>query len=181
MCATLAAQPALISPIKFHNSVHNAAAGYWTIGTGCLAASTAVTAFEHSFAAGLLEALTQCVADARPVLLVAFDVQSVGPLATVTTSAGLLAAALVLAPGAQRAQPSPPSPRAGAGARPAPGRRCVQRRRGRSPATRWPTRCRSSRRSRVGDARAARAAARRALALGWRRYPWPDAAAAVQA
>ncbi len=98
MCATLAAQPGLISPIKFHNSVHNAAAGYWTIGTACMAASTAVTAFEYSFAAGLLEALTQCRADARPVLLVAFDVQSVGPLATVTTSAGLLAAALVIAP-----------------------------------------------------------------------------------
>ena len=30
MCATLASDPALISPTKFHNSVHNAPAGYWT-------------------------------------------------------------------------------------------------------------------------------------------------------
>jgi hypothetical protein len=97
MCTTLASKPALISPTRFHNSVHNAAAGYWTIGTGCMAASTALTAFEHSFAAGLLEAATQCLADGGPVLLVAFDVQSVGALATVTKSQGLLAAAFVLA------------------------------------------------------------------------------------
>jgi hypothetical protein len=98
MCATLAGEPTQLSPTRFHNSVHNAAAGYWTIGTGCMAASSALSAFRHSFAAGLLEAATQCVADDSPVLLVAFDVQSVGPLATVTHSAGLLAAAFVLAP-----------------------------------------------------------------------------------
>ncbi|MGZ5893550.1 MAG: beta-ketoacyl synthase chain length factor, partial [Caldimonas sp.] len=78
MCATLASQPTLISPTRFHNSVHNAAAGYWTIATGCRAASTALTAFDASFAAGLLEAATQCIADDRAVLLVACDVQAVG-------------------------------------------------------------------------------------------------------
>ena len=98
MCATLATQPAAISPTRFHNSVHNAAAGYWTIATGCRAASSALTAFDASFAAGLLEAATQCAADDGPVLLVAFDVEAVGALATVTKSAGLLAAALVIAP-----------------------------------------------------------------------------------
>ncbi len=98
MCTTLASQPTLISPTRFHNSVHNASAGYWTIGTGCMAASTALTAFEHSFAAGLLEAATQCAAEDRAVLLVAFDVQATGALATVTKSEGSLAAAFVLAP-----------------------------------------------------------------------------------
>ena len=98
MCSTLAAQPTLISPTRFHNSVHNAAAGYWTIGTGCMAASSALTAFDASFAAGLLEAATQCVADDRAVLLVAYDVQAVGALASVTQSEGLLAAAFVIAP-----------------------------------------------------------------------------------
>ena len=98
MCATLASQPTAISPTRFHNSVHNAAAGYWTIATGCRAASTALTAYDGSFAAGLLEAATQCVADERPVLLVAFDGQAVGALATVTKSEGLLAGAWVLAP-----------------------------------------------------------------------------------
>ncbi len=98
MCTTLATAPTLISPTRFHNSVHNASAGYWTIGTGTMAASSALTAFTHSFAAGLLEAATQCVADDVPVLLVAFDVNAVGSLASVTSSEGMLAGALVLAP-----------------------------------------------------------------------------------
>ena len=98
MCSTLVDQPTMISPTRFHNSVHNAAAGYWTIATRCRAGSTALSAFDTSFAAGLLEAATQCVADDRPVLLVAYDVQAVGAIATVTKSEGLLAAALVLAP-----------------------------------------------------------------------------------
>jgi len=100
MCATLATTPTLISPTKFHNSVHNAAAGYWTIATGCREASTALSAFDASFAAGLLEAASQCSADGRAVLLVAFDVAATGALATVAASEGLLACALVLAPAA---------------------------------------------------------------------------------
>jgi hypothetical protein len=98
MCATLASEPTAISPTRFHNSVHNAAAGYWTIATGCREASTALTAFDASFGAGLLEAASQCLADARPVLLVAFDVAASGALASVTKSTGLLACAFVLAP-----------------------------------------------------------------------------------
>jgi hypothetical protein len=98
MCATLATTPTLCSPTKFHNSVHNAAAGYWTIGTGSQRPSTALLAGPATFAAGLLEATCQVLVDLTPVLLVAYDVGSRGPLATVTRSEGLLAAGLVLAP-----------------------------------------------------------------------------------
>lgn len=98
LCSMLVSAPTLISPTKFHNSVHNAASGYWGIGTGCLQASTAVSAFECSFAAGLLEALTQCAADDRPVLLVGYDIEAPGALASTNDSRGLLAAALVIAP-----------------------------------------------------------------------------------
>lgn len=98
MCSTLAADPKLLSPIKFHNSVHNAAVGYWTIGTGCMAASNSLTAYESTFAAGLLEAAAQCAADQQPVLLVGYDMPAVGALASVTTSRGLLAVALVVSP-----------------------------------------------------------------------------------
>lgn len=98
LCTTLASQPTMVSPTKFHNSVHNAASGYWTIGTGCHAATTAVSAWQRSFAAGLLDAATQCAADATPVLLVAYDAQAVGALASVAVSEGLLGAALVLSP-----------------------------------------------------------------------------------
>lgn len=98
MCKTLADAPTLVSPTRFHNSVHNAASGYWTMATGCMMASTALTAFECSFAAGLLEAATQCAADDMPVLLVGYDIEARGALSSVTRSRGLLATALVLAP-----------------------------------------------------------------------------------
>jgi Beta-ketoacyl synthase, N-terminal domain len=98
MCKTLAEAPTLVSPTRFHNSVHNAASGYWTMASGCTQASTALAAFESSFAAGLLEAATQSAADACPVLLVGYDVEARGALKSVTRSRGLLSAALVLAP-----------------------------------------------------------------------------------
>ncbi len=98
MCSTLATDPMVLSPTRFHNSVHNAAVGYWTIGTGCMAASNAVSAYEHSFAAGLLEAAAQCAADGTPVLLVGYDAPSVGALTSITDSRGLLAVALVISP-----------------------------------------------------------------------------------
>ncbi|MBM0104442.1 beta-ketoacyl synthase chain length factor [Steroidobacter sp. S1-65] len=98
MCSTLAATPALISPIKFHNSVHNAAAGYWSIGTGSLAPYTAISAYEYTFGAGLIEAATQAACEERPVLYVAFDIEAKGALASMAPSRGLLGAALVLAP-----------------------------------------------------------------------------------
>lgn len=96
MCDTLAADPTAISPTKFHNSVHNAAAGYWTIGTGCTEATTAISAYDATFAQGLIEAMMQLATGTPAVLLVAYDTASSGPLGTVTHSEGLLGAALVL-------------------------------------------------------------------------------------
>ena len=98
ICSALVSTPLLISPTKFHNSVHNAASGYWTIGTGCMRASTAVSAFECSFAAGLLEALTQCSTEDSAVLLVGCDIAACGALLSTNDSRGLLGVALVLAP-----------------------------------------------------------------------------------
>lgn len=98
MCATLASTPTLISPIKFHNSVHNAAAGYWSIGARNQASYTAISAYEHTFGTGLLEAATQVACEGKPVLFVAFDIEAKGALATVVPSRGVVGAALVLAP-----------------------------------------------------------------------------------
>ena len=98
MCSTLVSAPLLISPTKFHNSVHNAASGYWGIATGCMQPSIAVSAFECSFAAGLLEALTQCAAEQRAVLLVGCDIAACGALASTNDSRGMLAVALVVSP-----------------------------------------------------------------------------------
>lgn len=98
MCATLASAPTELSPTRFHNSVHNAPAGYWTIATGCHAPSNAVCAQRESFGAGLLEAAGVVLADQRPVLLVCSDTAGSGPLTEVTGCAAPFACALVLSP-----------------------------------------------------------------------------------
>lgn len=96
ICSTLATDASSLSPTRFHNSVHNAAAGYWTIGVGSHAPATAISSFEATFAQGLVEAMSQLAAGAPRVLLVACDAPSAGPLAAVSPSAGLLGGALVL-------------------------------------------------------------------------------------
>lgn len=96
MCASLASDARSLSPTRFHNSVHNAAAGYWTIGAGAMQPTTAISAAQASFAQGLVEAFAQLAGGADAVLLVAYDGASAGPLAQVVRSAGLLGAALVL-------------------------------------------------------------------------------------
>lgn len=98
LCKTLAADPTLLSPTRFHHSVHNAASGYWAIASSSHAASTALSAFETSFAAGLLEAATQCQADEQAVMLVAYDTEATGALMSVNSCRGLLALALLLSP-----------------------------------------------------------------------------------
>ncbi|HYM86946.1 MAG TPA: beta-ketoacyl synthase chain length factor [Pseudoxanthomonas sp.] len=96
MCETLANEPRTISPTRFHNSVHNAAAGYWTIGAGAMTPATAISAYNASFAQGLLEALAQLATGDEAVLLVGYDGQATGPLSLTSHSTGLLSGALVL-------------------------------------------------------------------------------------
>ena len=60
--------------------MHNAAAGYWGIATGATAAANALCAYDASFGAGLLEALTQVRTQGVPVLLVAYDTVYPQPL-----------------------------------------------------------------------------------------------------
>ena len=98
VCETLARTPLDMSPTKFHNSVLNAPAGYWTIATGCTTASSAVTAHHRSFAAGLLETAVFACAEDTPVLFASSDVASTGPLGEMTHTTLAFGAALVLAP-----------------------------------------------------------------------------------
>lgn len=87
-----------VSPTRFHNSVHNAAAGYWNIATGARTPANSLAAFDASFAAGLLEAAVQVAAENIPVLLVAFDLPFPSPLNEVRTIAVPLSVALLLTP-----------------------------------------------------------------------------------
>lgn len=96
ICLALTKSQRLISPTDFHNSVHNAAAGYWSIAAGARAASTAISAHDGSFGAGLLEACSQVLADFRDVLLVAFDLPAPEPLSATRFIACPAAVALVL-------------------------------------------------------------------------------------
>jgi hypothetical protein len=126
ICTTLATDAHALSPTRFHNSVHNAAAGYWTIGAGCNAPATAISSHDATFAQGLVEAMAQLAAGAPQVLLVAYDGPAGGPVGGVSPSAGLLGGALVLV-----AEPRHETPRLRAtlvdGTAPPPSGRLAQR------------------------------------------------------
>jgi hypothetical protein len=98
LCETLASADRHLSPTRFTNSVHNAAAGYWHIAVGSQAASTSLSAFDGSFCAGLIEAATQVACSAAPVLLVACDVPYPDPLHRLRALPHHMGVALVLAP-----------------------------------------------------------------------------------
>ena len=114
LCTALATPAAAVSPTDFHNSVHNAATGYWSIGAHSQAASTALCAYDGSFAAGLLEAACQIAIEKRPVLLMAVDLPYPPPLAPHRPVLHGLAVALVLEPGTgleislEGSEPTPP-------------------------------------------------------------------------
>ena len=98
ICQALAAIPPQMSPTRFHNSVHNAPAGYWSIFARSREPSTTLCAYEFSFAAGLLEAVAQTIVEQRPVLLVAYDLPCPDPIRTLWPVTRPFAAALLLAP-----------------------------------------------------------------------------------
>jgi len=98
LCETLAGADRQLSPTRFTNSVHNAPAGYWHIAVGSRSASTSLSAYDGSFAAGLIEAATQVAASGGEVLLVAVDVPYPEPLHRLRPLPGAAGVALVLAP-----------------------------------------------------------------------------------
>jgi len=98
ICSTLAGDERLISPTRFHNSVHNAAAGYWSIAQGCPEASVTLCAYDGSFAAGLLEAVSQIAASGDAVLLVTYDADYPQPLHSHRRIPDAFGLSLLLAP-----------------------------------------------------------------------------------
>ena len=76
ICETLTQPDPAVSPMQFHNSVHNAPAGNWSIATRNPAPATALSGFTGTVAAGLLEAVTLQLAEGGEVLLVCYDVPS---------------------------------------------------------------------------------------------------------
>ncbi|MCF6209260.1 MAG: beta-ketoacyl synthase chain length factor [Gammaproteobacteria bacterium] len=80
ICRALRQPQRAVSPTQFHNSVHNAAAGYWSIATGSRAPSISLAGYDGSFSAGLLEAATQVMLEGLPALLAVYDIPPPPPL-----------------------------------------------------------------------------------------------------
>ena len=98
ICEALARTPPQISPTRFHNSVHNAPGGYWSIAFRSHAPSTSLCAFDASFAAALIEAAAQASTEQRRVLLIAYDLPYPAPLSSLWNVTMPFSVAIVLAP-----------------------------------------------------------------------------------
>lgn len=98
ICEQLATDDRQISPTRFHNSVHNAAAGYWGIATRAMAPCQVLCAFDASFGAGLIDALGQVVLDRQPTLLIAYDSEYPEPLRAKRDTPDCGGVALLLSP-----------------------------------------------------------------------------------
>lgn len=98
ICEQLAGSERLISPTRFHNSVHNAPSGYWSIASRCMAPSTSLCGYDASFGAGLLEACAFVHAYDAPVLLIAYDAPYPEPLLAKRPVRDAFGLALLLSP-----------------------------------------------------------------------------------
>lgn len=96
LCRALASDDKPVSPTQFHNSVHNAPAGYWSIATGSRRASTSLAVAHSSFTAGLLETVLQSLVGGQPVLLTCYDHPAPAPLDAAAPLTAPFAVALVV-------------------------------------------------------------------------------------
>ena len=95
---TLAGPDRQVSPTQFHNSVHNAAAGYWSIATRARAPAATVTGQDATFGAALLKAMAELHVERRPILLCVHDTPIPEPLAEKRPTLASFATGLVLTP-----------------------------------------------------------------------------------
>ena len=88
----------VVSPTAFHNSVHNAAAGYWSIATTSQQPATCLGCHDWTWAAALLKAMADVAADGEPVLLCCYDHPLPPPLDALRPTVAAFGVGLVLAP-----------------------------------------------------------------------------------
>jgi hypothetical protein len=96
ICRALLEPGRPVSPADFHHSVHNAPAGYWSIACHDRAPTVSLSAYDASFAAGLIEGATQLASGAGRVLLVAYDTPAPAPIWRFRPLLAPFATALVL-------------------------------------------------------------------------------------
>lgn len=98
ICDALAAPVPDVSPTRFTNSVHNAAAAYWSIGLHRTSATTSLGAGPNGLSAGLVEAVLTMQENSTPVLLMAYDAPHPFPMSEKVLVRQSLALAFYLAP-----------------------------------------------------------------------------------
>ena len=97
ICLSLTNSPPVVSPTLFHQSVHNAAAGYWSIAWGSQKSATSLSCYDASFVGGLLEAMTcLTIGWEDRVLLVSYDIAAPLPLYEARPLTGSFAVGMVL-------------------------------------------------------------------------------------
>lgn len=98
MCRTMADAPQAISPTRFHNSVHNAATGYWSIATQSRCPSNAVSGYSNSVSIAILDGAIQAVEEKIPVLVTVQEVATAPAFKSVYEWEQPFSAAMVLVP-----------------------------------------------------------------------------------
>ena len=102
LLSAMTASDGQISPTQFHNSVHNAVAANWTIGTGSMRPATSIGMHDDTFAAGLLKAAAETSHEGEALLFCAYDAPLPEPLNAKQPIAFPFALALVIAPSGRR-------------------------------------------------------------------------------
>jgi hypothetical protein len=90
-----------VSPTQFHNSVHNAAAGYWSIATGSRQPTSCLAGHDATAAAALLKVMATVRVSQQPQLLCIYDAPMPPPLEDKRPTVGAFGVGLVLAPQAK--------------------------------------------------------------------------------
>jgi hypothetical protein len=98
ICAMLADGDYQISPTKFHNSVHNAASGYYSIAVQSHCSVTSLCAFDDTAVTALFQAAVQAATESTPVLMVSYDLPYPFPLSEARPTVDAWAISMVLAP-----------------------------------------------------------------------------------
>ncbi len=96
LCTALLSESKLLSPTRFHNSVHNAPSGYWTISTGDHSNSGYIGGFLASFPIALWEAAIYAEQNRCSVLLTSMDVAHGAPFTDICAAEHDFAVSLVL-------------------------------------------------------------------------------------
>jgi hypothetical protein len=91
-----------VSPLLFHNSVHNAPSGYFSIAYQNRQSATSVSLGQESFAGGLLCAVGEALTSGQPVLFVAYDPAMTEPLRSMLPVEQPTATAWIIASGHDR-------------------------------------------------------------------------------